>query len=124
MIDHLGVGPFDKLPSAMDHLDDLIALAALPNLALKASAPPSMSNLDYPFADVDPYLERLFHAYGPDRLFWGTDITRMHIPLRACVTQFTEHLPWLKGDDLVRVMGAGLCDWLSWPMPAPTSGGC
>ena len=118
MLDHLGVGPFDKLPGAMDHVEALISLAALSNFALKASATPSMSNQDYPFADVGPFLERLFHAFGRDRLFWGTDITRMPIPLEACVSQFTEHLPWLTSDDIARVMGTALCDWLSWPVAA------
>jgi hypothetical protein len=27
---------------------------------------------------------------------------------------FTEELPWLKGDDLERVMGRALCDWIGW----------
>ena len=57
-------------------------------------------------------------AFGPDRSFWGTDITRMPCSYRQCVTMFTEELPWLKGHDLDRVMGGAIVDWLGWKRPA------
>ena len=53
-------------------------------------------------------------AFGSDRFFWGTDITRMPRSYRQCVTMFTEELPWLKGHDLERVMGQAVCDWIGW----------
>ncbi|QKR99935.1 amidohydrolase family protein [Sphingomonas sp. CL5.1] len=115
LLDHLNIGPQEKLPDAMNHLDTLLALAAHPNVAVKASATPSMSNGAYPFEDVSPYLERIFAAYGPERMFWGTDFTRMHITLRECIEMFTDHLPWLKGNDLDMVMGRSICDWVKWP---------
>ena len=59
-----------------------------------------------------------FDAFGPDRCFWGTDITRMPCSWRQCVTMFTEELPWLRGRDLERVMGAAIVDWLGWKRPA------
>jgi hypothetical protein len=33
-----------------------------------------------------------------------------------CITLFTEHLPWLQGEDLEGVMGRGVCEWLGWPL--------
>jgi hypothetical protein len=30
------------------------------------------------------------------------------------VTFFTEELPWLKGQDLEKVMGRALCKWVDW----------
>ena len=33
---------------------------------------------------------------------------------RQAVTQFTEEIPWMKGDNLEQVMGKGICDWLGW----------
>ena len=47
-------------------------------------------------------------------MFWGTDITRMHCTYRQCITLFTEELPWLKGQDLEKVMGRGLAKWIGW----------
>src|SRR5487761_2117960 len=61
----------------------------------------------------DP-LHRMFDAFGPDRFFWGTDITRMPCSYRQCVTLFTEELPFLAGRDLERVMGEGMRDWIDW----------
>ena len=69
----------------------------------------------YPFRSLQrPAAYRLFDAYGPDRFFWGTDMTRMTCTYRQCVTHFTEELPWLAGQDLEKVMGRGLAKWVGW----------
>ena len=96
------------------HLDELLALAKLPNVAVKATGAPAYSTQPYPFRNLHDGLHRIFDAFGPERLFWGTDITRMPCSYRQCVTLFTEELPWLKGRDLEDVMGEALCDWLGW----------
>jgi predicted TIM-barrel fold metal-dependent hydrolase len=89
-------------------------LAKLPNVAIKATGAPGYSKEAYPFTDIQDGLHRIFDAYGPDRFFWGTDITRMPCSYRQCVTFFTEELPWLKGADLEKVMGQGVVNWLGW----------
>src|SRR5262249_17385828 len=68
----------------------------------------------YPFRSVHPYLQQIFDAFGPNRMFWGTDITRMPCSWRECVTMFSEELPWLAGRDKDLVMGDALCEWLGW----------
>ncbi len=90
------------------------AMARLPNVAVKVSALPLFSNENYPFADIQPLIRRMFDAYGPRRTFWGSDMTRMPCSYRECVTLFTEELPWLSAQDLRWVMGRGLCEWLGW----------
>jgi hypothetical protein len=50
-------------------------------------------------------------------VFWGTDLTRMPCTYYECIHLFTDHLPWLTGEDLERVMGRGVCEWLGWPVP-------
>jgi predicted TIM-barrel fold metal-dependent hydrolase len=114
LIDHLGVSPALKVPEAVAHLDDLLSLAAHPNIAVKATGVPSMATDAYPFASTHPVLQRVFEAFGPRRVFWGTDITRMAPSWRECVTLFSEELPWLKGNDLELVMGRAVCDWVGW----------
>jgi hypothetical protein len=76
------------------------------------------SSQPYPYKNIHGYLRRIFEAFGPERSFWGTDITRMPCSYRQCVTMFTEELPWLKGRDLERVMGGAVVDWLGWKRPA------
>ena len=114
LIDHLGVGPFAKVPQALGHLDALLALAARPNIAVKATGAPGMAADAYPFASIHDALHRVFTAFGPHRTFWGTDITRLACSWRECVTLFTEELPWLVGDDLELVMGRAVRAWVGW----------
>ncbi|CAH2804635.1 MAG: hypothetical protein CBARDCOR_6164 [uncultured Caballeronia sp.] len=114
LIDHLSIIPFAKLPDAAVHLDSLLKLANHPNISVKATGIPSMATDGYPFASTRDVLRRTFDAFGSDRMFWGTDITRLHGSWGECVTMFVDDLPWLKGRDLERVMGAGISDWIGW----------
>ncbi len=114
LIDHLGLVRSAQGQAAFDTLAQLLPLAKLPNVAIKATGAPGYSAQAYPFRDLHDGLQRIFDAYGPRRFFWGTDITRMPCSYRQCVTLFTEELRWLKGADLELVMGQGVADWLGW----------
>ena len=117
IVDHLGgrggtttatdAEAFEKLP-------ELVELARYPNVAVKATGAPNYSSEGYPFRSIHPYLRRIFDAFGPERMFWGTDISRMRPSYRECVTLFTEELPWLSDRDKELVMGDALCTWLDW----------
>jgi L-fuconolactonase len=104
-----GAGVFEDLPK-------VCGLARYPNVAVKASGVPSLSAEPYPFRDVHEPMRRLFDAYGPARMFWGTDLTRMPCSYRECIDLFTREMSWLRGDDLAGVMGRGVCEWLGWPI--------
>jgi predicted TIM-barrel fold metal-dependent hydrolase len=119
-IDHLGGrGGTSTLKdaAAMTHLPQLLALAKFPNVAVKATGVPHYASEPYPFPALHPYLRLVFDAFGPGRLFWGTDITKMKCSWRECVTMFTEELPWLKGRDRDLVMGEALLAWWGWNRP-------
>ncbi len=107
IIDHCGVKRGGKGREAFAEVDAACALARFPNVALKATGAPCHSLLPYPFHDIHDGLHRLYDAFGPDRFFWGTDITRMPCSWRQCITLFTEELPWLQGPQMERVMGRG-----------------
>jgi hypothetical protein len=102
IIDHLG------RPSGTK---DDAAWTSLPEM-------PSYSSEAYPYRNIHDHLRRIYDAFGPERMFWGTDITRMPCPWRQCVTMFTEELPWLAGRDKELVMGRAVCDWLGWRLAA------
>src|SRR5438094_3013547 len=98
-IDHLGGRGGNttlKVDAAMEHMPALIKLAQHPNVAVKATGAPG------------------YDAFGPARLFWGTDITKMPCSWRQCVTMFTEELPWLPERDKHLVMGQAVCAWWGW----------
>ena len=116
IIDHCGLLRTAQDAAALVNLDLLVSLAKLPNVAIKATGAPGYSTHAYPFVNLHEGLHRIFDAYGPQRFFWGTDITRMPCTYRQCVTMFTEELPWLKGRDLELVMGRGVCEWIGWDL--------
>ena len=107
-----------KDEAAFANLPALLALAKYPNVAIKATGAPSYSSESYPFRNIQPYLRQIYDAFGPERMFWGTDITRMPCSWRQCVTMFTEELPWLSAKDKELIMGRALCTWLDWKLPA------
>lgn len=115
VIDHVGLS-VGTGGNVFDNLPNVCRLARHPNVAVKASGMPSLSSEPYPFRDLHPHIRTLVDAFGPQRTFWGTDLTRMPCTYYECITLFTEHLPWLQGDDLEWVMGRAICEWLDWPL--------
>jgi predicted TIM-barrel fold metal-dependent hydrolase len=116
-IDHMAVPPHSKGDAAFGHMDLLIRMAKYPNVRVKASALPTYSSDPYPFRDLHPIIRRVYDAYGPKRMFWGTDLTRMPCPYKQAITLFTEELPWLTEQDKEWIMGRALCEWLGWKLP-------
>jgi len=116
LVDHMGCPRSTVDDASFAHIEDLVALAKYPNVAIKATGAPSYSSEAYPYRNIHKYLKRIFDAFGPQRMFWGTDITRMPCSWKQCVTMFTEELPWLKGKDLELVMGKALCEWIGWDL--------
>ena len=116
-IDHLGGrGGLTTLKDheAMTHMPELLTLARHPNIAVKATGAPGYSAESYPFPIMQGYLRQIFDAFGPERVFWGTDITKMPCSWRECVTMFTDELNWLSEDDKRLIMSDGVLAWWGW----------
>ena len=118
IVDHMGRPSGKKDDAAFATLPELLALAKYPNVAVKATGAPSYSSAPYPYSNIHDYLRQIYDAFGPERVFWGTDITRMPCSWRQCVTLFTEELPWLSESDKDLIMGRALCAWLDWTLLA------
>jgi predicted TIM-barrel fold metal-dependent hydrolase len=116
LIDHMARPRGSRDDAGWANLGTLLALAKYPNVAVKATGAPSYSSDPYPYRNIHQYLQQIFDAFGPQRMFWGTDITRMPCTWKQCITLFTEELPWLKGSDLELVMGRALCDFIGWKL--------
>lgn len=114
VIDHMAVPGGVKDAAAFAHLPDLLKLAKRANVAVKASGLAEYTSEAYPFRGLQTYIRQAYDAFGPKRVFWGTDLTRMPISYRQCVTHFTEELPFLNASDKEWIMGRGICDWLGW----------
>ena len=114
VIDHLGLSQAKKDAAAFEHLPHLLALSSRPNVAVKASALPCYSTEPYPYRGLHPHIRRVFDAFGPRRMFWGTDLTRLPCSYRQAITLFSEELPWLSASDKEWVMGRAAGEWLGW----------
>ena len=113
-MDHLSHHRGKKDDAAFSDFDKLLSLAKRPNVAVKASGMPAYTSDVYPYRRVHSYLRQVYEAFGPKRMFWGTDFTKLHCSYRQAVTMFTEEIPWLSSDDKEWIMGRGLCEWLGW----------
>ncbi len=118
VIDHLALVIGQKDDAAFADLPHLLALAKRPNVAVKASALPCCSTEPYPYRRLHPYIRQVCDAFGPQRVFWGTDWTRLPCTWRQAITLFTEELPWLSAADKDWIMGRAVCEWLGWPLPS------
>lgn len=117
-LDHMSIPKGARDEGAFAHLDELVKLAATPNIAVKATSLPHYTTDAYPHKRVHPYLRKVIGAFGPKRVFWGTDVTKLAPGgYRQAVTMFTEELPWLSDEDKTWVMGRGICEWLGWAHP-------
>jgi predicted TIM-barrel fold metal-dependent hydrolase len=79
VIDHLGLvqphlPPVPKEPWA--ELPKVLALAKLPNVAIKISGACTLSHEPFPYTDIWDPVCRIIDAFGIDRCLWGTDWTR------------------------------------------------
>lgn len=118
IVDHLGRPSGADGIGSWDDFEDLVRLAELPNVTVKVSSAPNYSSDPYPYADIHPYLRRLSESFGPQRLMWGTDLTRLRGSYRDCVRLITEALPFLSDDDKEWIMGKTLAQTLNWPETA------
>ncbi|MBI3936649.1 MAG: amidohydrolase [Betaproteobacteria bacterium] len=112
VMDHLSLTGLKKDEEAFREFDKLLPIAKRPNVAAKVSALPFFSTDKYPYRSLHGYIRQAYDAFGPRRLFWGTDLSRSPIPYRQHVTMFTEEIPWLSSEDKEWIMGRGVCEWL------------
>jgi predicted TIM-barrel fold metal-dependent hydrolase len=72
VVDHVNL--VFSTPSTVDALvSDLLPLAAYENVCVKLSGLPIRSAYRYPFGDLHELLRRVYDAFGPQRLMWGSD---------------------------------------------------
>jgi L-fuconolactonase len=117
MLDHLGFEPFRTYDDVGPVVDEVVSLAKYPNVAVKATCVPSAVAEKYPFPSLHEPLQRVTKAFGPQRVFWGSDLTRLPCTYLECKRLFTDELRFLSDADKEWIMGRGICEWLRWPLP-------
>jgi len=80
---------------AFRDLDKLLVAAKRTNIAVKVSALSCYTDAPYPYRNLHIHVRRVYDAFGPQRMMWGSDLSRLRGTYRECVTLFTEEMGWL-----------------------------
>ena len=112
IVDHLGLHSNYRDAQCEADLDALVRLARFEKVHVKASAVPCYTHESYPFTGFKPHLQRVFEHFGPRRMHWGSDVSRLPCTYRQAVTHFVEELDFLGDEELALVMGGGLSEVL------------
>ena len=125
IIDHLGLRQYPPLSMDADpweKLPELLSLARYPNVAVKFCGGQLLSRQPYPFSDVWPQLHRVVNAFGPSRLMWASDFTRLRMVkpgerpwLYSDALHFLRDTNELSAGDKQQILGATARRLLGWP---------
>jgi L-fuconolactonase len=115
IIDHLGLHTGLRDEQIDPVLRDVMGLAKHENVAVKATCLPGYVTDEYPFPSLTERVRSIVSAFGADRVFWGSDLTRLPCTYGELKTTFTEHLEFLSESELDSIMHRGISTWLDWP---------
>jgi predicted TIM-barrel fold metal-dependent hydrolase len=118
IVDHMGLNSVLRGKSLVPSVDNVVKLARHKNIAVKVSALPCYVDEAYPFPTLHPLVRRVVDAFGPQRCFWGTDLSHLPCRYKQVVTLFTEEMKSLTPTELEWIMGRAIAEWLNWPLPS------
>lgn len=97
VIDHMADCPADR----PDELKKLLALARYPRVFVKVSHTWSVSKMPYPYPDAQEQVKRLYDAFGPQRLMWGTDwpMVEEHCGYAKALSMVRDEMKFLNDED-------------------------
>jgi len=114
VMDHMALAAGLPEAEAFREFDRLLSLARRPNVAVKATALPKYTDEQYPFLRIQQHVRSVYQAFGPKRLFWGSDITNSRVSYRQHIDMWLHEAPWLPEEDKAWVLGRGIMEWLRW----------
>lgn len=117
LIHHLGQ------PRSSEDLEGLLGLADLPNIGVKVSGfnYSTLRFWDYPYPDVQNRYRRIANAFGPMRLYWGSDFpaSRDQLTYTQSIEVVREHSAFLAPGELAGVLGDNLAALTADPRLTP-----
>lgn len=116
ILDHLARRLGTRDAEAFADLDEVLALARYPNVAVKVSALPCYTSEPFPFPGLEAPLRRVWEAFGARRMLWGTDYSRLPVPYRDAVRHAREGMTFLSPAEREWVLGRACAEWIDWPL--------
>ena len=120
IVDHCGVAlqPGRLHDDALSGFSEVLALAQYPNVSLKWTHAPRLSDRPYPYPDVLAMLLRVVDAFGKERVMWGSDATQTigHHSWAESL-YYIRDTDQLSQDEKRWVLGGSLRRVLEWPAP-------
>jgi L-fuconolactonase len=113
VVDHLGLAVTTPPNQVMSVIEDLSRLAAYPNVAVKASALPCYTREQHEFPIALGLIDTVVARFGAERVFWGSDLTRLPPPYKEWVSTVVSGPSSLSDDDRRLVLGDALLAWLN-----------
>jgi L-fuconolactonase len=111
VIDHLARVDLEANDSDAQ-IKNLLALARYPNVWVKVSELSILSpSKKYPYRDTYPLVKKVYDAFGPDRLLWGTGFpgaTRAQADrpsLEQELALIQKHIPFFTAEDRGKILG-------------------
>lgn len=117
IIDHAGRhprGPKDE--AAWADLDQTLHFAQYKNTAIKVSSLPSFSSTPYPFPSLHKPIREIYDVFGPQRMLWGSDVTRLDWGYADNLRLFTEALDFLSVEDKEWILSKAAAKHCGWPL--------
>ena len=108
IIDHMGYPQVQADPALFD---PIVELARYDNVCFKLSDVAGRAQQPFPYADVHPFIQRLFNAFGANRTVWGTGHPGHHRQkhnwpsLADELRLIREGLPFLSTRDKEQILG-------------------
>jgi L-fuconolactonase len=106
VIDHMADCPPDR-PELLKHL---LALKRYPCVYVKASHTWAISRQPYPYPDSQAQVKRLYDAFGPKRLMWGSDwpLVEAYCGYAKALKMVRDEMPFLNAEDKRWIMSKNI----------------
>ena len=100
LLDHIGGAPIDEEPP-FPVLSHVLDLAKYANVYVKFTPQGHKSKLPYPHEDTFPTFRRIYDAFGPQRLMWGTNFPGVlkGVGYLPALELFRTHVDFLSEED-------------------------
>ena len=100
VLDHIGGAPTNEEPP-FPLLSHVLDLARFPKVYVKFTPQAHKSELPFPHADTFSAFRRIYDAFGPQRLMWGTNFPGVMkgVGYGPALEMFRDHVDFLTDDD-------------------------